>query len=609
MHNYIKVDIKVEKKNKSLIFSDGENSCLKINDVIAKHYDVVDLNVLRNPDLFRLFIERMHVDFLSSSMKSPIIVFSDIDQTTVQEFVESKPHTSIIFNSSIWIRHINKSENKQEEYDEIERQFKSFNQNYTNNNNAIEYFEYQLRLQSVNYLKPGEKDSKSHGIFIAPTLYSNEIGCKTFLENINSINGFSDMQYIKTIYNCTYNILLIDDKKANGKYIESLMNLGKLDDNLEIEFKETFSDSIGIDKKTVWAEKSVVHFLYENDNELFSFLESTKPPEQKKTRIIQVKKLRDAVKLLTRSTIGNKPIKFDIILVDYLLEEEYDEKGKVKPGETKREYMSDLFQWITKRRFPDKITVPLEEDANALSDLILLNRGPLEKLWVFPITSFNQAFLDDLRNKGVRLIDYYWHISRGADPINTPYLFLRMLNNFLYLQVQQAVYNLKTLTTFLNKTITRIDNINEDDFQPYMGSEYTVLIQKHGWRSVISRDNKAGSLFSNYIWTNFYSNSEYKHLFRLMDKMQKFFHVCTFADETDYDKMMLYWKELDIFITDYWTELTNEYADKIIDSIGNCTTQNRDEERKSITCEDKIIKPELSSFRNKINKFLDKNKN
>ena len=594
MHNFIYIN-KIDQPNDPnvlLEFSEGNYSSLKIKKNLARIYIISKIDILENEnkDLFRSFIKKLHGDFTSSRKKKPIIIISNIDKKTVQEFVESKPHTSIIFNSSIWIRHINnESEKKQEDYNEIEKQFMYFENNFKNKN-AIEYFEYQLRLQEENYLKPEKKDKNTHGIFVAPTLYSNEILCKNFLEKINTITEFTDKQYIKTIYDCSYNILLIDDKEANGKYIECLMNLGKLGDNLGVEFRETFSSPNGIYKKTVWAEKSVKHCFYTDDQTLGRFIESTKPPQQKITRIIQVTKLRDAIKLLTCSSIEKEPIKFDIILADYLLEKEYDEKGKIITEETKREYMSELFQWISERKFPKKITIPLKENDAKLRELILLNRGPLEKLWVFPITSFNQTFLDDLRNKGVPLIDYYWHISRGADPINTPYLFLRMLNNFLYLQVQQAVYNLKTLTTFLHKTANRIENLKEDDFQPYMGSEYTVLIQKHGWRPVISRDNKAGSLFSNYIWTNFYSNSEYKHLFRLMDKMQKFFHVCTYADETDYDKMMLYFKEMDIFITDYWHELLSEYEEKFDDT-------------------DLIIKPDISSFRNKINKFLDKNKN
>lgn len=50
--------------------------------------------------------------------------------------------------------------------------------------------------------------------------------------------------------------------------------------------------------------------------------------------------------------------------------------------------------------------------------------GPFGVPWIIPISSFTNAFIDEMRNKGISFIDEHFELSRGADFINTPYLFL-----------------------------------------------------------------------------------------------------------------------------------------------------------------------------------------
>jgi hypothetical protein len=338
-----------------------------------------------------------------------------------------------------------------------------------------------------------------------------------------------------------------------------------------------------------------------NECKIFTLLDGSKVNKEFKDNICKLE--QDGIQIIAvpnlkqaRILLADDDIRFDLIMMDYLLDNKVNEQGDITDDrEYSTEFWSDgnekFFETSKKSVIEEKITGNYDGSTKdthlSMKDIyskIKSNRGPLQRLWIFPITAFNQTFIDDLRNKGVQLIDYYWYLSRGADPINTPYLFINTLNNFLQLQIQQAVFSLKTLITFLNKTSQDIKIIHDvDAFQAHMGSEYTVLIQKHGWRSVISRDTNAGSLFSKYIWDNFYANTNNKYLFRLMDKIQKFYHICTFADETDYDKMMLYWKELDIYLTDFWNKLVDYATDQDTNSI---------------------MKPNIDIFRQKINKFL-----
>lgn len=580
------------------------------NDVLKTKFSfdkawhiVVGSDDLLDQEKFPLFCQRLYdIVFVNTNFRKKLQPNKEKENSNTAEItilpiiiISDKPavllwrhFNSILFNSSIWFRFVF-LETFEDDYKKAKEEIERRSYLYTDDN-AKEYFEYHLYLQSLNHLT--NFMDKGHSSFVTPNIYSNESEC---IENINNINTPNvDFKYkkpeIALFNNVYYNILLVDDKEKKGELIRDLLNKSITGDDT---------------KKTIWGESQIeINFYKQIDNERDDeYLKRTMEFERKQeiTKIFHVTTVKDAINFLSDQKKFNPEVRFDLVLMDYLLAE--NEKGE-------REYFTDFFKWFINKKDDElnddyKLEKNNKEIIRAIKDM----RGPLQKLWFFPITAFNQTFIDNLRNDGVRLIDYHWHISRGADPINTPYLFLRTLNSFLYLQLQQAVFDLETVISFLEKTINSITDLDFQAFQAHMGSEYTTLIQKHGWRSVISRDAKAGSSFSKYIWGKFYANPENKYLFRLMDKMLKFFHICTFADETDYDKMMLYLKELDIYITDHWTDLNNEYADNIIDANDICEAKKRSDERKKILKDHKIIRPELKSFQNKINGFLDKNKN
>ena len=627
-------EYKVVQDDKSLTSSN-----INITDEENSKYTILFIfpYILTNPEWFREFIQIIFDKYCKKDPKKtkPFIFISSVtwlrpidkskgtsEHEIINDFMKDKSFTSFLFNSSIWVHYVERvfyvDENSNLTLD-IEATQNNYNEVIQNLNllrvnrdlleadtieaNTIEYIEYHLRLESNNYLLDVEG---THGKNITPFLYSEEYQCLESIKKINKedkkcqLEPTFDKHEIQLYNNAHFNILLVDDKPQKGPLIEQLLN----------HFKRT-----DFTKNTVWEEGKVSYCFFKQG---FIGGKDVKEDEvhyvkrieffakncdfENNTNIFHVASVKDTVRLLSADKIGTTPIRFDLIMLDYLLD--YKDGSK-----TEREYSSRLFEWLTNNKKDESDSFGLGQSDEKLITAIKNNRGPLQKLWFFPITAFNQTFIDNLRNDGVRLIDYYWHISRGADPINTPYLFLRTLNSFLYLQLQQAVYDLSTLTRFLDRTTKTLKNVKSEDFQSHMGSEYTTIIQKHGWRSVISHDAKAGSSFSSYIWANFYSENKNKYLFRLMDKMQKFFHVCTFADESDYDKIMLYWKELDIFITDYWTDLTDEYTDKIIDKTGGCILEDRYNKRKEILEKEKIIKPDLKIFQININNFLGKNNN
>ena len=160
-----------------------------------------------------------------------------------------------------------------------------------------------------------------------------------------------------------------------------------------------------------------------------------------KVQIIGVRDVRTALLLLSR-------YKFDMLFVDYLL----DKKGD---GNNEREYSIQFFEFLStdydKKAEGEKDTKKKEkyQVLAGLRRAILDNRGPLDKLWIMPITGFNSPFIQTLQNKNVPLISTRWHIENGADPITTPWQFLVKLNQFIELQLKGCVYNMGQLIHFL----------------------------------------------------------------------------------------------------------------------------------------------------------------
>lgn len=258
-------------------------------------------------------------------------------------------------------------------------------------------------------------------------------------------------------------------------------------------------------------------------------------------QIVGVRDVRTALLLMSK-------YKFDMIFCDYLL----DNKDV---GSEERDFSIQLFEFLSheykeeKEQETDPAKQKRLEVLDQLSHDVLDNRGPLGKYWVMPITGFNQTFIQDLHRSGVNLIDYKWNINNGADPITTPWQFLYHLNKFLELQLRYCVFTMEQLLTFLlytcqdlkttektklqgKKMMTEVDFY---DFQTFMGSEYTTLIQLYGNKLPIKRDavieeddenTKYKSVFATYVWKNFYANKkrEFVNEIELYRLMQRFYH-------------------------------------------------------------------------------------
>lgn len=126
-----------------------------------------------------------------------------------------------------------------------------------------------------------------------------------------------------------------------------------------------------------------------------------------------------------------KTIVFDVILLDYLL-------GSGK--EREREYGHDFLLKLRK------------EPA--------LQKGPYNRFWIFPISSFPHAFTDKLHQLGINHLTDWWHLSNGGDPVCAPELFRYNLLEFLQQQVKVCFYNEELLANLVRK-FQGIINFNE----------------------------------------------------------------------------------------------------------------------------------------------------
>ncbi len=75
--------------------------------------------------------------------------------------------------------------------------------------------------------------------------------------------------------------------------------------------------------------------------------------------------------------------------------------------------------------------------------------GVLQSYWIYPISVFNEAIQSDLQEKGYQYLEKYWHLARGADPLNTPHLFRRTLYEFMQAQAGKILFKEKDLWQFM----------------------------------------------------------------------------------------------------------------------------------------------------------------
>lgn len=305
-------------------------------------------------------------------------------------------------------------------------------------------------------------------------------------------------------------------------------------------------------------------------------------------QIVGVRDVRTALLLMSK-------YKFDMVFCDYLLDH------KEAESVDQRDYANQLFKFLSREFKSESCNTLL----NKLRQKVLDNRGPMGKLWIMPITGFNQAFIQDLYRNKINLIDYRWSISNGADPITTPWQFLYHLNRLIELQLRMCVYKREQLLRFLFITCEDLkkqeDRKNEkkdlsfeNEFKSIMGSDYATFMQLYGNQLPIKRDALIKntqdtvddkSVFATYIWNHFYQREEYIDVIEFNRLAHKFYHKAStmYNDSRGQRRLNEAFANLDLFIR------TNKRITEIIGNKDNHLSALIDDKERGLAYMKKLI--------------------
>ena len=529
------------------------------------------------------------------------------------ERTKSKLKTNINFlqNSSIWIRFCDNGDwdgsdenNKSDEIKESSEEFHWFEAlKLYEFKPAKEYILYQLRTRLQNYLDV--IGDEGHGVHITPVIYSDEVVFRDFFLKEQNSPTFKFLATNESnedfqTNDITLRVLLVDDRISKSveqqpisecdkdciicsdkdscklRVINSLIS-GRfiLDDQKKESFKKhTYWDADNVKSfvldsikiSHIWDVNQISKSLIQKQNADSIKVQLDKNLQENRScvQILGVRDLETALSLMSCC-------KFDIILLDYLL-------GERSINETERTYSTELFEFLSydfkKGKDAPAIIEMLknnnlelgDDQLNEFQDIVKLNRGPIDRFWIVPMTSYNSSFISDLQRKHVRLIDHRWNISQGADPINTPWRFLHKLNEFIDLQLRSCVFHMEQLLRFLKYTCDYSMEFNKKagvmnfyDFQSFMGAEYATFMQLYGNRLPIKRDainetksnatdNK--SAFATYIWDNFYRNPDYYDAIELNRLAHRFYYQAStmYNDRAGRQRLNEAFANLDFFV-------------------------------------------------------------
>lgn len=176
---------------------------------------------------------------------------------------------------------------------------------------------------------------------------------------------------------------------------------------------------------------------------------------------------------------------FDIILLDYLLDI-VPESGSSKMDRP-REYGNELLECITGEGKVER----------GKSEMLQQQRGPINHYWIFPVSVFYVSMLDKLREQGIGHINKYWYMSRGADPVNTPQLFLYNFHSFLNLQINEVLPQKSEVIDFMkDNPIRERNDLDGHDVKSWAQRVYGSFIYRFRKSGMLVSDCERKSLFA-----------------------------------------------------------------------------------------------------------------
>ena len=524
--------IKSQKISPNIVFIVNDFSSF----IISNKTNIVDLFISKitgesNEGTKLLPVAKTKFSEIDEKLFKPIIVIEiNIDQLdrmplSIQKILNPQNRLTF-FDSSIWCKYVfASSENNSTFKDSLTHALQDIqlceSMGLYRSNVANEYFEFQSRQLKNSYVL---KVIKGHSESIVPYQYHSETEFKNRIKNKDA--------HLKQI---RWRFLLVDDY-SNSPLVTRLNSDFKYknkDGTTEIdEFhcnsKECFTKNTNefICKKyrdKTPPKKCIIQFL----------LRSTSKIDIDLCEFHCVSTVDEAQELL------NKRDKvYDIIFLDYLLAPAEEKIPKSDAG-TKRAYGNELLDRIKKN--PNSF-----------------QKGPLSRFWIFPVSVFSSAMLSSIRRGIYAHNDSDWSLSSGADPINTPYLFLFKLLTFMELMKNKCQTRFKAPpydedTNFRKWAINALPDIieNRRNHSLIEKQKKDSLFCKSLWQYINSDENDAPFIdhFKNLIYgISHFSSLDWKILWEIQNKTKFYFIRSSYHKDKDFEKIL---NEADKLIAEY----------------------------------------------------------
>jgi hypothetical protein len=363
-----------------------------LNIVFLPFYSITEAQDL---SFYKLIIKRYHS---SANPSAPILFigFWDImgmEPSEIEKKLKSKPDPRFRFlDSSIWYRYValekDFTQNLSNILDTI--QWAYDNELYASNV-CREILDFNNRMLLESYIK--SEYGSGHSLNVYPFTFHSET--KMSAKLVDKIKSLSDK-------GLRWNFLLIDD------FANHQLRIGKAD---PVE---------GSDKtKAKILEELIIKGPY--GKESYAIIEGTgngaieiaTTPAEAKVLLKLFDKPEDKPK-------EENAIIYDIVLLDYLFS---------FPEDKEKVFGTVLLDYIKDSKIRE-------------------GKSIRQSYWIFPITVFNEAIHSNLQEKGYQYFDSHWYMVRGADPLNTPNLFLSTLFDFMKEQVQKIIFEEDSLWQF-----------------------------------------------------------------------------------------------------------------------------------------------------------------
>lgn len=295
--------------------------------------------------------------------------------------------------------------------------FSNWKNGYYNLYIAREYADLNARLTKESRLyKPSIGRSTGHGDEVSPFLFHSESLVKNKLNTEN-------------VSNYKWRLLLLDDKINKDKTIPHTEGADSEDDdkNRKIGILSSIDPNCLLTKAEILKSRISQMNIGRCKYILAENCETTKPlpfPKDYDIQIVCVETVNEALKLMEKN-------EFDIILLDYLLQNDYGYR---------------LLKELNGKTYG--------------SSPILI--GPQEKNFFMFISAFTTAVNERLTLEGLSRDEEYWVIGEGACPTNTPELFKYRLVHLMERRLEQTGIKYLSYSNIL-KTVQKIYKVDNKE--------------------------------------------------------------------------------------------------------------------------------------------------